>query len=691
MTLLSTRSKVAPIKPVTIPRLELCAAKMLVELMQVVCKALNIPIEKCRFWGDSTIVLRWLTKELSSLEMFVANRIAYILEHKNADQWRHVPTADNPADLISRGKSAADIIKSDLWWHGPKWMDKPIEKWPQSKGMLSTDEIEMAVQEEKIEQVVLVKIAKPSYLSNNRGEIVQRFNNLYQITKTIALVLRFVNNFIHKYRPDICPINKTSTVTMQERMEALHHLIKIEQNSHFSKEIEACKNNTQLKKTKLIGLRPFLDGNGLLRVCGRLENSNLPFDAKFPIALPNSGTLINRIISDCHHKTGHGGCRLMLQYLRQKYWIINMRKIVKALIHNCTKCIKASAKTAQQQMGSLPEARVTPGRCFQDTGMDYFGPFNLKARHGRCKLFFKGYGIIFKCLSTLASALELVEDMTKDSFFHAFARIEYTRGRIEKAWTDNGLYFVGAANELKRLRELWETISQSKEWEERGTEWHFIPPAAPHQGGVWESSIKLVKNHIDKIVGDRVLTPEEMRTIFAEISGYLNSLPLVVLYDNEVGASTLTPGHFLVGEQIVAPPTSDIPFENVSHLKRWKMVQELSASFWKEWSKEYVIQLFDRLKWKNPVENIKVGDIVLVKHETLARTKWPIARVVQTMPGKDGLVRSVQLLLNGSLIKRPIQKLCILPVNEDLDKINNRKRSHENSDESPPAKLSKSS
>lgn len=327
-----------------------------------------------------------------------------------------------------------------------------------------------------------------------------------------------------------------------------------------------------------------------------------------------------RIIEDAHNQTGHGGCSNALQYLRQKYHMVSMRKKVKRYNRRCIKCAKANARTGQQLMGLLPEARVTPGRCFQDTGLDCFGPFAMKARPGRCKLIFKEYGIIFRCMRSLAAAVELAEDMTTDSTLNAFTRVSYTRGRIERAWSDNGLNFVGAANELEEIRKIWEAIPNSNNWKERGTEWRFIAPGAPHTGGVWESGIKLIKTHIYKIIGDRVLTPEEMRTLFAEVSGYLNSRPLTVLYDDEVGISTITPGHFLVGSQIVAPPTCDVPFKDKNHMQRWQMVQEKAGSLWKQWSQEVVTQMFGRLKWKKPVENVKIGDIVLVKNENLART-----------------------------------------------------------------------
>lgn len=372
---------------------------------------------------------------------------------------------------------ASELTGLDLWWNGPKWMIEPIENWPKSKIVLSRAEIDQAEKEEKNVQSTMVTTEPQQSIANHHGEIIERWNNIYKITRTIAIVQRYANNFIHKMRPMIRPNRIIGPITLQERNNALEWLIKIDQATKFSTEIAACKTNATLKKSKLIGLRPFLDDNGVLRVNGRIENSDLSYDTKYPIVLPNSGTLVQRIIGDCHTQTGHGGCKLMLQYLRQKFWIVNMRKLTKAYIRTCVVCKKANAQTAQQQMGVLPAARVTVGRCFQDTGLDYFGPFTMKARPGRCKIYFKGYGIIYKCMRTFATAIELVEDMTKDSFLHAIARVMSIRGRIERIWCDNATTLVGASNDMQNLKDISISIPNSREWKERGIEWIFIPPA----------------------------------------------------------------------------------------------------------------------------------------------------------------------------------------------------------------------
>lgn len=667
VNLLSTKSKVAPIKTLTIPRLELNGAKMLTELMETVREALNVPQENCTFWCDSTIVLRWLEKELSSLDIYNANRVSYILERCEPSQWRHVPTDFNPADLISRGKLACELIDNPIWWHGPSWLIEHQEKWPQLKPTLSAIELENARKGEKSEKIVLTTTNAAAIIENNRGDVVDRFSSLHKVKTTVAIVFRFINNFTHRYRPKICPNQGHGRITTEERSEALNFLIKKEQHLFCSQEIEACRTNVLSKNSPLFGLHPFFDSNGLLRVAGRINNSNLPMQMKFPIVVPAQGKILNHLLRYSHARTGHGGCDAMLMFLRQEYYIVHLRKYVKTFIHKCVKCTKANARTAQQQMGQLPAARITPGRSFEDTGIDYFGPFTLKLRPGRCKQMTKAYGIIFKCLRTKAVAIELVEDMTTASFLHAFARVCNTRGHIKRAWADNGSYFWGAANEFKKIQELWESIQRSAEWQERGTEWMFIPPASPHRGGAWERDIKTIKGHIHRLIGNHILTPEELRTLFIEISAYINSRPLVPVFDNDIGASAITPAHFLIGGPIIAPLTNEVQYKNISFMKRWKLVQEMAETLWQNWSKECVINMFERKRWKVPIANIKVDDIVLVKHETLVRTKWPLARVLNVFPGKDGLVRTVEVLMHGSRFMRSIQKLCILPIDHESD------------------------
>ena len=204
-------------------------------------------------------------------------------------------------------------------------------------------------------------------------------------------------------------------------------------------------------------------------------------------------------------------------------------KTVRRVVNKCVRCFRTKPKIVEHIMGNLPIERVKISRAFLITGIDFSGPFYCKSEI-RNRALLKCYICLFICFGTKAVHLELVKDLSTDSFLAALKRFTCTRGNPKTIWSDNATNFVGAKNDLSALKDLFNNqqtnIAIVNQCLNDGIDWKFIPPRSPHFGGLWEASIKLAKHHFYRVVGLSVLNFGELRTLVCQISAIINSRPL---------------------------------------------------------------------------------------------------------------------------------------------------------------------
>ncbi|XP_044744246.1 uncharacterized protein LOC123306343 [Coccinella septempunctata] len=610
-------------------------------------------------WSDSKVVLAWLQKTPNKQNVFIVNRVNEVHRLLGQVQWNYVKSEENPADLLSRGALPSKLQKNTLWWNGPAWLKTSSSEIKRTEGIPK----EIVMNNEEFQEITVFTTK-----TNGPLELLTKFSSWKKTKRVMAYCKRFIDNCRSRNATELPKKRAPPFITPTELQWAKTTLIKLVQNEHFQEELTRLNNNLTIKKTDhLKNLDPYIDEEGVLRVGGRLQNSSLSFNQRHPIILPTKCHLTDIIIRNAHYETLHGGTQLTLSQVRQEYWIPHGKNKIKHIIRSCVICTRYRSTPCVQKMGNLPRERVNPSHPFTNVGIDYAGPIQMRLSRGRGSKSFKGYISIFVCLATKAIHLEAVSDLSTEAFMAAFRRFTSRRGLCSAIFSDNGTNFIGAKRILdKEYQEAINESSIEKALAEKSIKWHRIPPGSPHFGGLWEAGVKSTKFHLRRIVGDHKLTFEEMSTLLCQIEACLNSRPLIPITENPQELDVLTPGHFLIGKSLHSIPEPEINEKNITLQDRWRLIQKTKQDFWKKWTSEYLSRLQQRSKWTDKKENMKIGDIVLVKQDNVNPNYWPLGRVTQCHPGNDGFVRVATIRCkDGKEIRRPITKICILPVEQE--------------------------
>lgn len=612
VSLVMAKTKVMPIRTLSIPRAELTAAVMGVRLAETVSKLLSFKTEEITFWTDSLCVLSQINSD-NKLQQFFATRVNEILDKSTRKQWRHVPGKDNPADYGTKWHN--DSTQPDcIWFKGAKFLLSDEKLWPPKPATLK-------------EEATLISVVVPNFIANGLlKEISARYlNNWRRLRRIVAFRIRFLKIRILKLQPE------QSFLTTQELQFAEEIIISFIQSEAFPEEYALLQDGQEVAQTsKLYQFTPFMASNGVIRMSSRLQNMDLSYSMKNPAILPNKHPLIDTLIQHLHDRNHHQNEAMILEAVREKGWLIHGREAVRRISRKCNTCKILRATPVQPRMGDLPLCRTdNKAYPFEHCGVDCFS--QLYVTVGRARV--PRYGLIFVCMTTRAIHLEPLEDMSSKACLSGIQIFASIYGPPKHFYSDNGTNFVGLSRIFNNIVSHLAPDLADK----IGVTWHFNPPYTPHFGGAWERMIQSTKKMLQFFEYEqRISTDYDLRNLLAQISSRINDRPLTPLPVAPNEELPLSPKNFLrinVEHSIIQEEGDHVHRLNVNEIHR------AADRLFKRWTRDYLPVITKRSKWFKDTRVLQVNDVVLLVDFSRPKIYWRRGIVVKIFPGRDGRPR----------------------------------------------------
>lgn len=610
------KAKVAPLKYKSIPRLELDAAVLAVRLRETVMASRSWDVQRTVMWSDACDVLYWIRNHQRRYNVYVANRVGDILRATMKDDWRWVPTAQNPADLATKYGERND---DDLWWHGPTFLQEEEDQWPES--CLEPDVILDLLPVLHIRVLEAHPLIPPP----------EHFSTWQRFVMNTAVAMAFPRVLMKK--------RIRGPVSPHEEEEARVMILQWVQTDLHS-----------LDKGFLASLAPFKDEkDGLWRMNGRTAHANfLSYDERFPVILPKDHPVTRLIVRLFHQMSQHELVGRAMNDFRKLYVVDRMRGAFNTEAKECPKCILTKARPVAPQMAALPPCRLAVDlNAFTHCGVDIFGPFQVS----RLRRIEKWYGMMMTCMTTRSTYLVLVPSLSGQSCWMAMDSLATRRFAPTRYYCDNGTNFVWASKNYR---------------DPHGNrpEFVFNPPGTPHMGGAWERMIGVTKKALTAL-GLKTPTDELTLThLFLLAEFIVNSRPLTEVPHAPGMATALTPMHILNGSPVAKSDRYAVVEHDLCKVAdaRNERIQE----FWRRWTKEYLPTITRRTKWMKTSPPLKAGDVVYMC-DTDYRVGWTRAIVTKVyQDSSSGQVRRALVRTgDGKEYIRPAVRLAKLNIRQE--------------------------
>ena len=627
--LLTGRAKVAPRQQESVVRNELSAAVMGARLYLTVTTAVNIKFGDVTFLTDSSAVLSMIKGDSGSLSTFGGNRVGEIQSLTKPEDWYWVSTDHNIADLGTRtDATAAEIDESSVYQNGPDWLRSEKSTWPifsVVNGTIPREELSTAA---KKHTVLMSVVADPMVK-------VSKFNSFRKATRVLAYVMQFIDKIkqnckkkMFKARPLNMLLEYAANHLYSWHQVRERHML----SKGFFKELGA----------STVSVPGFNGQVPVVVMTGRTpEALKIGYDKDYLVLLVKDNPLSIMHLFDSH-KPGHFGASQTLDRCRHGVWITAGLTLAKALIKSCMECRRSYGDLCTQKMAALPTTRFVPGPVFDNISLDLMGPFIIKDAVKK-RVSGKTWIVVFVCHASGATAMEVMENYSTDSFLIAFRKYISMNGVPSTIVSDRGTQLVGAASKLPKWD--WNQLVEDVQ-SENALEWTFTPTASPHFNGLAERHVGIAKRILKKTLQGS-FTFAELDCIAKECVHLMNTKPYSGLPIDPAAGVPLTPQHLLGSRGRQSIPSVNID-DTVSHSKRFQFIQLNVTNFWKKYMMSVFPTKFPVRKWQDTEANIHVNDIVQVLTVNMVSRTWQLAVVTRILPGDDDLVRRVTVRIAGA-------------------------------------------